>query len=90
MACAYALPKSQLKGVGVLAGVGPSEDGFAHMRLGSNILLKGLHYTSNMIGRIADWTMGQKARDPNFSNEVLKDNVDGERTRLDREEAGSH
>ena len=65
-ACAHTLPRDQLKGAAVVAGVGPPEDPtFSQMRLGTRLLFAGFRYAPNLVGAGADFLIGRKARRSN-------------------------
>ena len=65
IACAFALPKTQLKGAALLTGVGPPEDASSsQMRLGTRMMLASLRYAPGLVRAFADWSIGKMARDP--------------------------
>lgn len=76
-ACAYALPKSQLVGAAVVAGLGPPEDAsFSDMRLATRMLFAGLRYAPGLVGAVADFAIGKNAR--NQDPEIMRKKIAGQ------------
>ncbi|KAJ9662537.1 hypothetical protein H2201_006025 [Coniosporium apollinis] len=73
LACAKALPKDQLKRVGVLAGIGPPEAGLAGVRLGTRILLLSMSWAPQAMRRMVDWSFVRAAQHPD--PQVLRQTV---------------
>lgn len=65
-ACAYALPRNELKGAAVLAGIGPPGDAaFSQTRQGTRILFAAFRYTPGLLRWLAEALVGKMVRDPN-------------------------
>ena len=64
LACAKVLPKSELKGVGVLAGVGPVDLGLDGMRLSTRIFMSLMRWTPGLLKWVTDMTVVRAIRNP--------------------------
>lgn len=94
VACAYALPKEELKATGVIAGMGPAKDGVKDMMLANRILMQGIRYAPGLVERVVDYSVGQTFRSPdpevllNAMKKQLKWLPQKEREELEREPGG--
>lgn len=67
VACAYALPRDELKATGIPAGMGPTKDGVADLQLASRILIQATRYTPGLVERFVDYTTGRTFRSPDIN-----------------------
>ena len=94
LACAYALPKENLKSTGIIAGMGPTKDGVKDMMLASRILIQAVRYAPDLLERFVDYSVGRKFRssDSDSLREAMRKQLrwipQKQREQLEREPGG--